>query len=150
MKIPECRSKTSLISNNISAFLAIVSYFVLYFFFIFFYNVTCYGCPGRATYRTHTYIFIFIKTLQLYKPLLLCASSFVFYPCPAWQSIYGGRGRREWERERVTATSSEVFFMYFTYRTFVYFTISVCFPERFRSPLFVSHIFICHCCWRCH
>lgn len=33
-----------------------------------------------------------------------------------------------------TATSSEVS-MYFTYRTFVYFTISVCFPEHFR----------CHC-----
>lgn len=48
----------------------------------------------------------------------------------------GGRQRET----QGTTTSSEVF-MYFTYRTFVYFTISVCFPERFRCRC-SCHIFL--------
>lgn len=50
-----------------------------------------------------------------------------------------GGGWRQGETQG-TATSSEVS-MYFTYRTFVYFTISVCFPERFRCRC-SCHIFL--------
>lgn len=161
MKIPECRSKTIWFLTIFRHFwqLCHISFYIYIFFFCYNFifcisflcdthNVTCYGCPGRATYRTH--IFLFLLKLYNYISRFCCVRVPLFSTRVLLGKAY--MVGREWKRERgrVTATSPEVFFMYFTYRTFVYFTISVCFPERFRSPLFVSHIFICHCCWRCH
>lgn len=144
MKIPECRSKTIWFLTIFRHFwqLCHISFYIYIFFFCYNFsfcisflcdthNVTCYGCPGRATYRTH--ILLFLLKLYNYISRFCC----VRVPLFSTRVLLGKAymvGRSQQHRQKFSSCTSPIEHLYISQFPFVFRNV---FVRRFSCHIFL-------------
>lgn len=101
--------------------------------------MTCYGCPGRATYRTH--IFLFLLKLYNYISRFCCVRVPCFLPvsCLAkhiwWEGSGRGRGgESQQHRQKFSSCTSPIEHLYISQFPFVFRNV---FVRRFSCHIFL-------------